>query len=481
MSMDQFLDALRVACLRLFPPAGQRVVVAVSGGADSCALLDGLVQLARWPLVVCHLDHGLRDDSAADAELLRERVAYYRTHQQYSGLNIIEEYHRCDVAALAQSASMGWEEAGRRARYSLFAEVAHRHQATVVATAHHRNDQAETVIANILRGSGPVGLGGMPESRPLDGYGQGDITTAGKTRVVRPLLHCSHQQCADFLRAQGLSWIEDASNQDTRYWRNRIRHDVLPGFEQGVPGFTDALLAFAAGQREDLKPQIAAAAQLYIAAYDEDKGLHIRTLRSADAQQRMLLWRHVAQTLHLPLERAVLNRLDDLLHGAPGRRFDAGSYGFINRGEWLSWEQREQDMCVLEQPLRLPGETAVHHGMIVARHLSEVMDVLATPHEAFLCADSLSGDLIWRTPHEGERWHPFGSDGSKTVLRYLADRGIGSYARRHTGVVADSQGVVWIPGCTIADRVQVRARSSAVWHLIHRTVDSAHDRLMAQT
>ncbi|TVR47014.1 MAG: tRNA lysidine(34) synthetase TilS [Planctomycetota bacterium] len=452
------LEQLCIQALRLFPPQGQPVVVAVSGGADSCALLDGLVRLRRWPLIVCHIDHCLREESGDEAEFLRRRIAWYRDNCQ---ADLIESFHRADVASLASVQRIGLEEAGRDLRYRTLGQVAVDHRAEVVATAHHRGDQAETVIAHMLRGAGPIGLGGMPEERQLI---QG-------IRIVRPLLSCNHDDCCQHLTSQGLDWVEDSSNLDVRFWRNRLRHDVLPALEEGVPGFTQALLDYAQDQREQAAEAVLEVARLLTSEAEGLSSLRLPAILAAPLSVRSLLWRQLCLNLRLPIDRRIIAALEDLAHGEQGRRFDLGNTLFLKHAQRLSWEIKVPLPSDPNEshPIQLPGETSLGDGATIqCRLLEDPVDVIAAPHEAFIDESSIRGPLVWRFPLDGERWRSFGSEGSKTVLRYLADRGIPSRARRRMVVVADDEGVVWIPGCTIADRVQVNGRSQRAWYLRHR-------------
>ena len=187
-----------------------RVVVGVSGGADSVALLHILVQLApslRLKLYIVHVDHRLRPESAEDAAFVQALA------ERFEVPALIE--HR-DVEALCRSARWSLEDGARRIRYQCFVETAARYSAGVVALAHTADDQAETVLMRLLRGSGLTGLAGIPATRVSEGI-----------RIVRPLLHCWRDEVTAYLRSASLSWRQDASNDDRRFLRNRIRHDLL--------------------------------------------------------------------------------------------------------------------------------------------------------------------------------------------------------------------------------------------------------------
>nr|MBA3685405.1 tRNA lysidine(34) synthetase TilS [Planctomycetota bacterium] len=204
------LDRIAAELERLLPPTGTLVVVAVSGGADSMALWDLLAVDGRWRLAIYHLDHGLRDDSATDGELVRDRARGYAAAGSSAVAVVVE---RRDVAGLARAWHCGIEAAGRRARYERLAVVAGELGAAAVVTAHHRDDQVETVLANVLRGADLVGTAGMSVRRDL----------RPGVPLLRPLLAIGRSELRAHLEQRGLSWREDASNADPRFRRNHLR------------------------------------------------------------------------------------------------------------------------------------------------------------------------------------------------------------------------------------------------------------------
>ncbi len=230
---------------------GDRVLVAVSGGSDSLALLELLRQLAAtWPfeLEVAHLDHGLRAASAAEAAFVAGCCAR---------LGLPLETARVDVRALARERRGGLEAAARAARRTFLQEVAARRDCRVIALGHQRDDQAETVLERLLRGSAATGLAAMrPQSGPF----------------VRPLLDCSRQQLRDYLVARGLAWREDASNADPTFTRNRIRHRLLPLLGTFNPRIEERLAGLSARLRieEDFWEELLAAREADLASPVED-------------------------------------------------------------------------------------------------------------------------------------------------------------------------------------------------------------------
>lgn len=226
-------DALEV-------PDDSDLVLAVSGGPDSMALLHGAAHLVRidsrrWRLVVAHLDHGLREASPDDAAFVTEAA---------SALDIPLHIGRTDVAALARAEGRSIEDAGREARYRFFAEVAP--SGALIATAHTADDAAETVVMNLLRGTGPTGVRGIP---------------ARRGRIIRPLLGQRRSTLRALLDAADIAYRIDASNEDPAFLRNRVRAEVMPMLENLRPGAVDRIGQFArhAADDEALLDAVAAA------------------------------------------------------------------------------------------------------------------------------------------------------------------------------------------------------------------------------
>ncbi len=237
------------ACYTLFPPPQPDrppapVTVGVSGGGDSVCLLHALVQLQEAlhiRLHVAHLDHSLRPES-------REEVAFVARLAQGWGLPF--HSRRLPPGAL-EGPGLNLEEAARRARYTFLWEVAQEiapaDQEPILALAHTQDDQAETVLMRLLRGSGLEGLGGMgwvtrlAPPDPRLALSQEGRPGARPVRLVRPLLQVSREQIRGYLAETGLPWREDPSNRDLRFLRNRLRHQILPQLAAINPRIRESL------------------------------------------------------------------------------------------------------------------------------------------------------------------------------------------------------------------------------------------------
>jgi tRNA(Ile)-lysidine synthetase-like protein len=237
---------------------GQRpLVVAVSGGADSTCLLDAVVAALGGKLsrvVVGHVDHQLRLDSAEDAEAVRRLAA---------SLGVRCETVTVDISALARAEHLGIEEAARIGRYRALSTLAREAGASTLLTGHTRSDSIETVLMHLLRGSGQRGLAGIAPSEYLDPRLVGAESALAGTRfasigsrrfavrVERPLLEVDRGETTAYCLARGLTWRDDPSNADDRMLRNRLRQHLLPVLRTYNPAIDDALARLAQTSRDE--------------------------------------------------------------------------------------------------------------------------------------------------------------------------------------------------------------------------------------
>lgn len=252
---------------------GSRLSVGFSGGLDSTVLLHLLAELrpaTGYVLAAVHVHHGLSCHADAWADHCRAVCA---------GLAVPIEIRRVQVRVTGD----GPEAAARAARYAAFAAL----DTDVLALAHHRDDQAETVLAQLLRGGGARGLAAMPACRPLPG---------GRVRLWRPLLDTTRADLLGWARARGLTWVEDDSNRQTHLARNALRHDILPRLESRFPG-AGATLARAAGRFAEAADLLDDLADLDGQGAVDAEGLSLERLAALpEARARNLLRRYLERS-----------------------------------------------------------------------------------------------------------------------------------------------------------------------------------------
>ncbi len=415
---------------------GARVLVACSGGSDSVALAR-LASATRKDLSLAsvglaHLDHGLRADSPADAELVARLGA---------ALDLPTHVERREIQC---HGGTGPEKAARRARYAFLGEVAREHSYDVVATAHTMDDQAETVILRILRGTGLTGLRGIPFRRPV---------SAG-IDVVRPLLLLRRRWLRSQLESSGTPWHDDPTNVDGNV-RARVRNEALPLLAE-ISGRDPVPLLSRLAHNARAEPESLAVAHRFVDV--RDGGVELRTgyeRLSAGALTRAL--GEVAGGFRdgHPLSRIEAARLMRRMTGegaqedVPGLTIVPGPFGAraVPAGHG-----RPPAEAV---PLPVPGSARVPWAdLVVTTHVDR--ELHRAPGDAeFVDGDALVGGLTVRIAAPGERFVPLGGDAPRRIRSLLARNGVPSVARAHYPVVADENGPVVLPGITLARRVRV--------------------------
>jgi tRNA(Ile)-lysidine synthase len=448
-------DALDLAGLSA---PGTRLVAAVSGGADSVAMLRALAAAAPvlgLEFSVAHLDHGIRPEAGADADFVQDLC-------NRIGLDLDRE--QVDVPTAARAAHRSLEMQARTMRYAFFKRVSRRRHADAVLTAHTLDDQAETLLLNLCRGAGPAALGGIPPDSVILGV-----------RVVRPLLNVSRRAIEDYLHAAGQPWREDATNRDTSYRRNAVRHRVLPLLGETLNPRVPAALARAATLLRDdnaLLDTLATAAftrlrQTTGATGDALPLAPFRALHPALRRRLLAQWLREAGVAPERLRFDWIERLDTLA------RDDAGG-GRIRLAAGLEiWHEYDRLRCrpaaavtpaASETVLAIPGITPLpafgcHADVRVDKGFSREPSAPpgTIPAQVHLRHDPGSEPFILsvRTWEPGDRIGMLGMEGTRKVQDILTDAKIPAPQRDRIPVFCVNGAVAWIPGCRPARHLAV--------------------------
>ncbi len=426
------------------------VIVACSGGCDSSALL-ALAVAMDWAPIAVHVDHGLRDGSADDARGITDLAA------RLGVLAIVEQ-----VEIAGGRAAPNLEERARQVRYATLERVADTVGAGVILVAHTRDDQAETVLLNLLRGSASAGLAGMASRRG---------------RIVRPLLGLGRRDTLEICARLGIDAIVDPMNNDTRFRRVWVRRELLPLLDSGASRDVTSILARQADVLRDESDYLDGVAQQALdglsapAGGDDqgnDIGIDARCSRELDAAGLAELPRVIARRvirLWLGPQPPSLAQVDAVLHVAgglrravelPGARRVAHRRG---RLELTNTDTDTDDRPGCERAtLVVPGETTAGSWCFTA--WIERAAPVAWPGDGYRCvldADTVSRGLTVRPTDPGDRLQPFGMAGHKTVAAALAETGIVAPSPTRWPVIADGATgeIVWVPGYRLADPARV--------------------------
>jgi tRNA(Ile)-lysidine synthase len=510
---------------QLFPATAaqpQPVVVAVSGGADSVALLSVLQALApAWHLTlhVAHLDHNLRPESAADAAFVATLAV--RWQLPFQGRQL-------PIGALTVG-DEGVEAAGRQARYRFLTEVALQvtplHQTPMIALAHHADDQAETLLLHLVRGSGLAGLGGMRWiSVRWAGDLWPDVPTDQQQRrlhLVRPFLGVQRADLLRYLRTAGIPWREDSTNQDQRFVRNRLRHSVLPtlatmnGNVSQTLARTAALLQAEADRLQTLDQEALHSVLLepgWSPTAFQSWQAQSRATQMATAPERMVLDVTKFSRLSVAAQRGVLReafhcvtqqslmpdfaQIETLITAVQPPLTTSGPHSLLadvawssagaigNRPARLSLHRVDElpfapthpflaaswRATVGQLPLPNSGSLRLDDGwtLSIARLPSQTLPpdwrTSATGWQVYLDADQ-AGQPLLTTPQSGHSFAPLGMNGQhKTVGDFFTDRKIPVPLRVGWPLIVDqgNDEVLWIGGYQPSHRVRITAQTQQV-------------------
>ncbi len=446
--------------MRALAPPGTRVLVAISGGPDSVALMYVLRELqpaGGFRLVgLAHFNHQLRA-AESDAD-----EAFCRALAETIDVPFLSESG--DVPAASREWKTSLEDAGRRLRYAFLERAREQIGADLIAVAHTRDDQAETFVLRLLRGAGARGLGSM---------------RARRGAIIRPLLHVGREELHGWLASQNVAYRTDESNADLSFPRNRVRHDVLPAMERVAPGASESIAraAHVAADDEDFLEARAIEAVPAVVLSEEGGALRLdrtrlaglhpaiarRVLRHAlgrVAKGRFMALRHIdavrsltSGTLDLPGASASAEPGLLVLAPATGRR-----------------PRSEAEPNVFRYPLSIPGEALIPESgvgisaeIVIGRAAGTEKPMDGVVVAAAALELDRSRGLFVRNRLPGDRLRPFGMTGTRKLQDYLVDRKVPRAERDRLPLVVDgSDRIVWVVGHTVAEDFRVTDPQEAV-------------------
>ncbi len=440
--------------------AGERVVVGVSGGADSTALLLLIARLAPRLGIVVHaayFDHLLRGKKASQEE--RETVA-----RLASELGMPLMVGSDDVRAYAREKRLGIEEAARELRYRFLAEAARETGARTVAVGHTADDQIETVLLHILRGSGLTGLAGMLPRVPWPVA----VPERHDLTLVRPLLDLRRSETESYCREMGCEPLEDATNRSPRYKRNVVRNELLPLLRAHIPGVDVSLLRLArtaATERRALE-EMAERALAQSATFEGGVvRLSQALLGGVPAGLMPQVMRLAASRLLGDAKDLTERHLQSMAAAAVYK--PAGTELDLPRGLHLRVEYGEIVLALNESaaealpvegvPLVVPSVTTAGGWRIEASLSGGVASLPQSAWEAALDADALVGALRVRRRRPGDHFQPLGlpAGHEKKLQDIFVDLKLPRRRRDNIPVVEDEAGIVWVADYRIAERVKL--------------------------
>lgn len=427
------------------------ILVGVSGGIDSIFLLSQLHKL-KQPVIAAVFNHGLRPEAVEECNFVVDFCAE-------RGISCVTGCG--DVRSYAVEHSMGLEEAARELRYRFLFNTAAEHGAAAVATAHHANDQAETILMHILRGSGIDGLCGMQPYVFLKTYSE-------TIPLIRPLLDITREEIEKYAAEVGMPFCEDRSNFDKEYTRNRIRHDLIPKLAAEYnPRIVDSLcrLAKSAAADKEILDGTCEDAIRYAAFYKFDDCCEWsrKTFQSYRFGLRLRILRELLSRMGTDSSKITYYQLKLADYFYMSARYNQ-VFPLIE-GIWLCCEGEKA--LILTYPDREQWKyPQISQGWalyIETRHIRAeeittwIEKARTHPEIAVLDANQIASRPVLRTIRPGDRFEPYGLGGrSQKMSDFLINNKVPLQYRRDMVVAADDAGIVWVPGHRVSNRCALR-------------------------
>ncbi len=426
-----------------------KILCAVSGGADSMALLHALNSMSFfWGFTLCvgHVEHGIRGESSrADADFVK---------QSCEDIGIEFLMRSVDVPQLAKEEKLSIEDAARKARYAALFDMAREVNAQRIALAHHKDDQAETVLLHLFRGSGISGICGMRALRE-DG-------------VLRPMLHASKSEILDYCAVEGVGYRQDESNGDTEYSRNALRHNVMPAVLEIYPGAVNSIARSARVIQQDEDYLIKCANQEYSQCVDQKGLLICDKLATRDAamanrivrewlkrmgDQERIEFKHV-EAVH----KLCINKSGSAID-VPGGRV-RNNYGKLTMEKFS--DKTEQYAKIGQTKLNIPGITKLETATIVATIMESIpSDLLDHPkHYDYFDYDSFDKEAVVRYRQIGDRFQQLGMQGTQSLKDYFINNKVLRSVRDSLYVCAKENSILWIPTMGVSDSLSVKSNKT---------------------
>lgn len=469
MNIDLLFEkATRDCGLRLNKPT----IVGVSGGPDSLCLMHGLTHLG-FSLIVAHFDHQLRPESEMEAFQVKQIASQF-------GLPVV--LGKADVAGFAARQKLSIEDGARTLRYRFLFEQARAHHAQAVAVGHNADDQAETFLMHLLRGAGLSGLVGMRDRNIIESW---DPTIP----LVRPLLSFWRDEILTYCQEANLSPVIDASNKDTAYFRNRVRHELVPFIEIYNPNARQALWQTAsllAGDEEVIRDATDAAwNRCQARIFEYEAHLTLTPLREMPLGLRRRIMRKAVDCVlgsSNDLDFAAIQRVDRLVTGYVSGQVDVirGARAYIEQDRLVIAVSGQMVQSFIgpqiteeeEQACPIPGSVLFASGWRLFCEVAEREDLLAwirahppSAWEAYVDADSVLLPVVIRRPRPGDRFQPFGMKGHSMKLSdFWINRKHPRRTRAGWPILAADDLIVWVPGFQPSEANRVRQDSRKAFY-----------------
>jgi len=428
---------------------GEKVVLGVSGGADSIAMLYAFNELIDYGLeiIVAHLNHGIREDEAKrDSDFVKETA---------KSLGLTFVYGEVDTLKFKEESALSLEDAARTLRYKFFNQVMNKHYATKIATAHTMDDQAETVLMRLLRGSGSKGLSGIP---PVS------------NSIVRPLIDTSRSEVEEYLRFKKVEWVEDTTNESMEFLRNRVRHNLLVELESYNPQIKETLSRTADILRAEEEFISKEALKHFGDIFNPNKSELIGDLkhyRNIDKSLRFSLLRLAIEKIAGSLKNIssihIVSADDFLLSDAASGEVELPQGTVMVKGYDIFLVTKKSE---LEREFSYTIQTA---GKWSFPEFEVELSILKTDtldendeSVAYFDPETVKFPLQVRNFNPGDRFSPLGMTTSKKLQDYFTDIKLPQFLRSRVPIFICSGEIMWLGGIRLDNRFKITDKNKEV-------------------
>lgn len=453
---------------------GDAVLIGVSGGPDSMALLHALLYLAEamdLRLGVAHLNHCLRQASSdADEQFVASAA---------KKLTVPVFVEKKDIVIKSKKTGLGLEEAGREARYHFFNQVCEKHRFDKIAVGHHGEDNAEQVLLNLVRGSGPAGMGGIPPVRK---------------NIIRPLIRTPRSEILNYLNENKIEYVVDPSNADDRFLRNKIRHHLMPLLHKTYnPKISETLNRLSAIVRSEEAWINALITPLFetvmVSADDRQMILSVSGLRQFHAAARRRILRKAIETIKKDLRRITCLHIEAMMrlistNPAKARLDLPGRIRILKRTDQLIIVKESKNLRMARPPEECArpvvfeysisraviesGESVYIHE--IDRHISfyktdrrRIQTLTGQEnHTAFFDWDTLAFPIMVRNFRPGDRFSPMGMTGTQKLKKFFTNNKIKHPDRLTLPIFVSNDKIIWVGGIRMAEGFKITPRTQTV-------------------
>lgn len=439
---------------------GDRVIVGVSGGMDSMVLLhllNACLETYDLSLIVAHVNHGLRpEESEREAQLVQKEAAR---------LGFPLEYGKFNVKEFQKLGGLSLQDAARRIRFHFFNDLFQKHRAQKIALGHNADDQVETVLLRLLRGSGLEGLKGILPIR--------------EGRIIRPLIEVWKEEIKSFAVEKKVPFLLDSSNLKKDYLRNRLRLALIPFIEKEYqPGFKEIVLRTSALLREENDYLEKGAAEAYQRIVKEENDVLSFEFSEYQSLHKAIQWRIIKKMLgRICARERVMEEGEWLNVPKIYQKLQQPSPSFLLELPHGVWVEKRYEIVLLgkgraepippfEIEVLCPGRNFIEEigkeVVIEETSVEKFRDFNGSPHTAFMDYESLRFPLKIRNFRPGDRFHPLGAKGTQKLKEFFIDHKVPRFERPNIPLVTSAEMIAWVVGYRIDERVKITEKTKRI-------------------